>query len=58
VADESISVRQIRTQASERLPDNMLPDRVEFVKEFPLTASGKLDERQLLGDAGLRAIRR
>jgi D-alanine--poly(phosphoribitol) ligase subunit 1 len=58
VADDSVSVRQVRTEASERLPDNMLPDRVQFVKEFPLTASGKLDERQLLDDAGLRAIRR
>jgi acyl-CoA synthetase (AMP-forming)/AMP-acid ligase II len=35
------------------VPSSMLPDRYIFVDAFPLTSSGKLDERQLLADAGL-----
>jgi acyl-coenzyme A synthetase/AMP-(fatty) acid ligase len=36
-----------------QLPDSMLPSRVEFVGELPMTASSKLDERGLLDKVGL-----
>jgi len=54
VADHPIIPLQLRRGASQHLPDSMLPDRIEWVPNLPLTASGKLDERGLLRDAGLR----
>ena len=53
VTDGSVSTLEIRTQARAHLPDTMIPDRIELVDELPLTRSGKLDERRLLGDLGL-----
>jgi D-alanine--poly(phosphoribitol) ligase subunit 1 len=53
VADRSTSAPDLRRGARTWLPDSMLPDRIELVDQLPLTASSKLDERQLLTDAGL-----
>jgi D-alanine--poly(phosphoribitol) ligase subunit 1 len=53
VADRSTSALELRQGARRWLPDSMLPDRIELVDQLPLTTSSKLDERQLLMDAGL-----
>ncbi len=53
VADTPITALELRQGAATKLPDSMLPDRVELVTELPLTASSKLDERRLLAEAGL-----
>jgi acyl-coenzyme A synthetase/AMP-(fatty) acid ligase len=55
VADRPTTSLELRRAASERLPDSMLPDRVELVDTLPLTKSSKLDERRLLAEAGLVA---
>ncbi len=53
VTERPVPALQLRQGASRRLPDSMLPDRIELVSELPLTTSSKLDERRLLGEAGL-----
>jgi D-alanine--poly(phosphoribitol) ligase subunit 1 len=53
VADGTQSPHDLRSGARDRLPDTMLPDRIDLVDELPLTAAGKLDERRLLAGAGL-----
>jgi D-alanine--poly(phosphoribitol) ligase subunit 1 len=55
--DESIGSLALLRTARERLPDTMLPNRIELVDELPLTQSSKLDERRLLSDAGLLPLR-
>jgi amino acid adenylation domain-containing protein len=55
VTDRPVSALELRQGAGIRLPDSMLPDRMELVDELPLTASSKLDERRLLREAGLQA---
>jgi acyl-coenzyme A synthetase/AMP-(fatty) acid ligase len=56
VADRPASALELRQGARAWLPDTMLPDRVELVDRLPLTSSNKLDERQLLSDAGLDRV--
>jgi acyl-coenzyme A synthetase/AMP-(fatty) acid ligase len=56
VADEPVSPQELHQAARERLPDTMLPNRIEVVEALPLTSSSKLDERLLLSEAGLRAL--
>jgi amino acid adenylation domain-containing protein len=56
VTDRPVTALDLRRAARERIPDTMLPDRFALVEAFPLTASSKLDERQLLAAAGLEAI--
>ena len=53
VTDRPFTALELRQGAGRRLPDSMLPDRIELVRELPLTPSGKLDERRLLHEAGL-----
>jgi D-alanine--poly(phosphoribitol) ligase subunit 1 len=57
VADGEVSALDLRRAAGDRLPDSMLPDRVELVDTLPLTRSSKLDERRLLAEAGLAELR-
>ena len=57
VADGQASALELRRAAGDRLPESMLPDRVELVDVLPLTGSSKLDERGLLAEAGLRPLR-
>lgn len=54
VTDTPVAAHDLRNGARDQLPDTMLPDRFDVVGELPLTAAGKLDERRLLADAGLR----
>ncbi len=53
VVHTPITALELRQGAATKLPDSMLPDRVELVAELPLTTSSKLDERRLLREAGL-----
>ena len=57
VTDGRISALDLRRAAGDRLPESMLPDRVELVETLPLTRSSKLDERRLLAEAGLGGLR-
>jgi len=54
VTNQAVSALELRRAANEQLPDNMMPNRIELVDVLPLTPSGKLDERLLLSEAGLR----
>jgi D-alanine--poly(phosphoribitol) ligase subunit 1 len=56
-ADEAIAAVDLLRTARERLPDTMLPNRIELVAELPLTQASKLDERRLLAEAGLQPVR-
>ncbi|MFQ5417794.1 MAG: thioesterase domain-containing protein, partial [Myxococcota bacterium] len=40
--------RELRRALGRLLPDYMVPARIEFVSDFPLTATGKIDRRRLL----------
>jgi amino acid adenylation domain-containing protein len=53
VSTRAIDAADLRRAARDHLPDTMLPDVIEMVGSLPLTSSGKLDERELLLDAGL-----
>jgi D-alanine--poly(phosphoribitol) ligase subunit 1 len=56
VTEKDLSVSELRQAARERLPETMLPNRIELVRELPMTKSSKLDERLLLSEAGLRPL--
>jgi amino acid adenylation domain-containing protein len=56
VTDGPTGALELRRAAGERLPESMLPDRIEVVDSLPLTASSKLDERRLLAEAGLHGL--
>lgn len=51
------SVLDLRRAASQLIPQNMLPDRFEFVASMPLNRSNQLDEHRLLSEAALRPFR-
>jgi D-alanine--poly(phosphoribitol) ligase subunit 1 len=57
VTDGSPTALDLRRAARERLPDTMLPNRIDLVETLPLTSGSKLDERGLLAAAGLVAFR-
>jgi amino acid adenylation domain-containing protein len=48
---------ELRRAASQLIPENMLPDRFEFVSFLPLNNSNQLDENRLLSEAGLAKFR-
>ena len=56
VTETEVAVSELRQAARERLPETMLPNRIEVVRELPMTKSSKLDERLLLSEAGLRPL--
>ncbi len=45
--DDFAQAQAIRTVLATRVPDYMLPKRLEFLQTFPLTANGKADRRAL-----------
>jgi len=47
VATTSLTEEQIREQLRKKLPDYMLPSRIQFVEQIPLTANGKIDLKKL-----------
>lgn len=53
VTETERSVVDLRRAASQLIPENMLPDRIEFVAAMPLNRSNQLDEHELLSTAGL-----
>ncbi len=58
VTHEAVTLRELRRAASQLIPENMLPDRFEFVTVLPLNGSNQLDESCLLSDSGLKRFRR
>jgi amino acid adenylation domain-containing protein len=57
VADEGVSVLDVRRATMAVLPANMLPDRIELISAMPLNRSNALDEAGMLSAAGLRPFR-
>jgi acyl-coenzyme A synthetase/AMP-(fatty) acid ligase len=57
VTDGPTTVLELHQAARQRLPDTMLPNRIELVETLPLTSSSKLDERLLLSQVGLSPVR-
>ena len=57
ISDVELSVIEMRRAASRLIPENMLPDRIEFVASLGLNTSNQLDETGLLAAAGLRPYR-
>jgi acyl-coenzyme A synthetase/AMP-(fatty) acid ligase len=57
VAGRPVSALELQQAARKRLPDTMLPNRIELVEALPLTSSSKLDERLLLSQVGLDPVR-
>ena len=47
VADETISVKDIRKELGESLPSYMIPSYIMQINEIPVTNNGKLDKRAL-----------
>lgn len=41
------AVIELRAKLAERLPEYMIPHRIRFVSEFPMTPNGKIDRRQV-----------
>jgi acyl-coenzyme A synthetase/AMP-(fatty) acid ligase len=58
VTTKDSSAVDLRRAISEHVPENMLPDRIEFVTTMPLNPSNQLDESHLLTAAGLQPYRR
>lgn len=57
VTDQERAVIDVRRAANRLIPDNMLPDRIEFVSALPLGRSNQLDEHRLLSESGLKPFR-
>jgi D-alanine--poly(phosphoribitol) ligase subunit 1 len=57
VTDRPVTALDLRRGAAERLPESMLPNRIELVDTLPLTGSSKLDERRLLAEHGLHELK-
>jgi acyl-coenzyme A synthetase/AMP-(fatty) acid ligase len=56
--EKEFALLDLRRAALQLIPENMLPDRFEFVSEMPLNKSNQLDEHRLMSEAGLRPYRR
>jgi amino acid adenylation domain-containing protein len=55
VTEGSVTVPDLRRAALGRLPEAMVPNRIEVVDVLPVNKSNKLDERRLLSEANLRS---
>ena len=53
VMSVKVPLVELHKQLRERLPSSMMPDRIVFVDELPMTPSGKTDDRRLLSGADL-----
>jgi amino acid adenylation domain-containing protein len=49
VADSELNARELRRYLAEKLPEYMIPSYFVQVEKIPLTASGKVDRKALLG---------
>jgi len=48
LADPGADVRALREELAERLPEYMVPRRIELLDELPLNANGKFDRKAML----------
>jgi amino acid adenylation domain-containing protein len=48
LADPEADVRALREELAERLPEYMVPRRIELIAELPLNANGKFDRKAML----------
>ncbi|HDR8111928.1 TPA: amino acid adenylation domain-containing protein [Bacillus cereus] len=46
--NKNISTRDLQAFLSKSLPDFMIPSTIQYVEDFPLTPSGKIDQKALL----------
>jgi amino acid adenylation domain-containing protein len=42
-----LNIKSVRQQLEHRMPHYMLPDAVQWMKQFPLNSNGKIDKQQL-----------
>lgn len=49
LADPEVDVQALREELAERLPEYMVPRRIELLSELPLNANGKFDRKAMLG---------
>ncbi len=47
--NEFAAAQTLRETLAKKLPDYMLPRKVEFLETFPLTPNGKADRKVLAG---------
>lgn len=47
--DERAFVKEIKAGLKAKLPDYMVPKKIEFVSSFPLTGNGKMDRKAMEG---------
>jgi amino acid adenylation domain-containing protein len=52
VGDTTIDVTAVRAAMAARLPEYMVPRRIELLDELPLNANGKFDRKALLASLG------
>jgi D-alanine--poly(phosphoribitol) ligase subunit 1 len=57
VVAEGLTADVVQRSARRHLPAAMLADRLVVVASLPMTPSGKVDERRLVAEAGLRAAK-
>ncbi len=48
LADQEADVQALREELAERLPEYMVPRRIELLTELPLNANGKFDRKAML----------
>ncbi|HDW3057338.1 TPA: amino acid adenylation domain-containing protein [Bacillus cereus] len=56
IENKNISTRELQAFLSKSLPDFMIPSSIQCVEDFPLTPSGKIDQKALLAVFQAREI--
>ena len=51
IADDYSGRKAVRTALREKLPSYMIPKKIVFLDELPVTSNGKLDRNKLRGMA-------
>lgn len=54
---KTLTVGEISMQLSENLPDYMIPSTFVFLEDFPLTSSGKIDDKNLPSPEFMETLR-
>lgn len=49
VEDEFLAARRVKEQLKEYLPDYMIPKKIKFLEQLPMTNNGKVDRKMLGG---------
>lgn len=55
-SNNTLTAEEIKKQIASQLPDYMIPSSIVFLKEFPLTVSGKIDKASLPAPDNLLSV--